>query len=59
MDDSKGKSKKEIEKSKKPVKKKTDNTHVGSSNAFEKTENTFCRDDDNISDEKLDELVNE
>jgi hypothetical protein len=34
-----------------------ENTHIGSSNAFEETENTLSRDADNISDEKLDELM--
>jgi hypothetical protein len=38
-------------------KKMTENTHLGSSNAFEKTENPLSRDADNISDEKLDELI--
>ncbi len=39
--------------------KSTDKTHIGSSNAFEETENPLSRDADNISDEKLDELVGE
>jgi len=34
-----------------------DNTHLGSSNAFEETENPGSRDADDISDEKLDELI--
>jgi hypothetical protein len=38
-------------------KKITENTHLGSSNAFEETENPLSRDADNISDEKLDELI--
>jgi hypothetical protein len=49
-------------KNKKPKKKKqqtSDNKHVGSSNAFEETENPLSRDADNISDEKLDELLGE
>jgi hypothetical protein len=36
-----------------------DNPHLGSSNAFEETENPSSRDPDNISDEKLDELLDE
>ena len=35
------------------------NVHLGSSNAFEETENPLSRDADNISDEKLDELLGE
>jgi hypothetical protein len=37
--------------------KLSENTHLGSSNAFEETENPLSRDADNISDEKLDELL--
>jgi hypothetical protein len=37
--------------------KNPENTHIGSSNAFEETENPLSRDADNISDEKLDELL--
>ena len=37
--------------------KTTDNTHLGSSNAFEETENPLSKDPDDISDEKLDELL--
>jgi hypothetical protein len=33
------------------------NKHLGSSNAFEETENPLSRDPDNISDEMLDELI--
>jgi hypothetical protein len=33
------------------------NKHLGSSNAFEGTENTLSRDRDNVSDEMLDELI--
>jgi len=33
------------------------NIHLGSSNAFEETENPLSRDQDNISDEMLDELI--
>ena len=36
-----------------------ENGHLGSSNAFEETENPLSRDADNISDEKLDELLGE
>ena len=38
-------------------KKIKENTHLGSSNAFEETENPLSRDADDISDEKLDELI--
>jgi hypothetical protein len=34
-------------------------THLGSSNAFEETENPISKDPDDISDEKLDELLGE
>jgi hypothetical protein len=41
-----------------PNKKKILNSgQLGSSNAFEETENPLSRDQDNISDEKLDELL--
>ncbi|HEY4966661.1 MAG TPA: hypothetical protein VII28_09690 [Puia sp.] len=40
-----------------PSRKITENTHLGSSNAFEETENPLSRDADDISDEKLDELI--
>jgi hypothetical protein len=39
------------------IQKPSENTHLGSSNAFEETENPLSRDDDNISDEKLDERL--
>ena len=39
------------------IQKTSENTHLGSSNAFEETENTISRDADNISDEKLDEML--
>ena len=39
------------------IRKAKENTHLGSSNAFEETENPLSRDADNISDEKLDELI--
>ena len=35
----------------------SENTHLGSSQAFEETENPLSRDDDNISDEKLDDQL--
>ena len=34
-----------------------DNYHLGSSNAFEETENPISRENDDISDEKLDDLL--
>jgi len=37
--------------------KTTDPAHLGSSNAFEETENPLSRDADDISDEKLDKLL--
>jgi hypothetical protein len=39
------------------IQKNSENTHLGSSNAFEETECTISRDADNISDEKLDEML--
>jgi hypothetical protein len=39
------------------IRKNPENTHLGSSNAFEETENPLSKDADNISDEKLDELL--
>jgi small nuclear ribonucleoprotein (snRNP)-like protein len=41
------------------IQKTSENTHLGSSNAFEETENTLSRDADNISDEKLDDLLSD
>jgi hypothetical protein len=41
------------------IRKTSENTHLGSSNAFEETENTASRDADDISDEKLDEMFGE
>jgi hypothetical protein len=46
-----------IKKSKEEKSKKQDINHLGSSDAFEKTENPQSQDPDNISDEKLDELL--
>jgi len=41
------------------IQKPSENTHLGSSNAFEETENTLSRDADNISDEKLDDMLDD
>jgi hypothetical protein len=49
--------KRKSEKSDHPNPKKPENAHLGSSDAFTKTENPLSRDADNISDEKLDELL--
>ena len=57
MKESEKKSTARPKKSKEKIKKTSDNTHLGSSNAFEETETTLSRDPDNISDEKLDELL--
>jgi hypothetical protein len=46
-----------IKKIKEENKKKQDINHLGSSDAFEKTENPQSQDPDDISDEKLDELL--
>ncbi len=54
-ENSKAKGKKIKEK----VNSKTDSDHLGSSNAFEETENPSSQDPDDISDEKLDELLGE
>ena len=35
----------------------SENTHLGSSNAFEQTEDPVSKDADDISDEQLDELL--
>ena len=53
VEQKKGKKKKQKAKSKKI----SENTHLGSSNAFKETENPLSRDPDNISDERLDELI--
>ena len=58
MQDPKGNLDSDILKSK-GDKKQGDPGHIGSSNAFEKTENPLSGDPDNISDEKLDELMEE
>jgi hypothetical protein len=39
------------------ITKPNDSKHLGSSNAFEETENPLSKDLDNISDERLDELL--
>jgi hypothetical protein len=39
------------------IQKTYDSSHLGSSNAFEETESTSSKDADNISDEKLDEML--
>ena len=39
--------------------KPSDSAHLGSPNAFEETENPSSKDPDNISDEMLDELLDE
>ena len=49
--------KKKSKNTKVKIQKAGENTHLGSSNAFEETENTISRDADNISDEKLDEML--
>jgi hypothetical protein len=55
--DKKDKPKEENKKPESKVNKLADNAHLGSSNAFEETENPLSRDADNISDEKLDEWI--
>jgi len=55
--DHKDRSKDELKKKEADNKKITENTHLGSSNAFEETENISSRDADDVSDEKLDELI--
>ena len=52
-DEPEEKSKNTIEK----IQKNSENTHLGSSNAFEETESTISRGADDISDEKLDEML--
>jgi hypothetical protein len=52
-DENREEDKKQILKTKKPA----ENSHLGSSNAFEETENPLSGDPDDISDEKLDELL--
>jgi hypothetical protein len=57
MEDPKDKSKRKIVKSNFQSSKFPENTHLGSSNAFTETENPLSKDADDISDEKLDELL--
>jgi hypothetical protein len=59
MEESKEISKGKSKKSKAKINKTTASTHLGSSNAFEETENPISKDPDDISDEKLDELLGE
>ena len=59
MTEPKEKSKVESKKTKEKVNKTSDNDHLGSSNAFEETENPSSKDPDDISDEKLDEILEE
>jgi|KBSMisStaDraftv2_1062788.scaffolds.fasta_scaffold01483_15 hypothetical protein len=39
------------------LKKTSDDLHLGSSNAFEQTENPFSTDKDDLTDELLDEMI--
>lgn len=55
--DNKDLSKEEKKNTDSPAKKIMENAHLGSSNAFEETENPLSRDADDISDEKLDEMI--
>ena len=57
MKNQKSEKEKESKNTKVEFQKISENTHLGSSNAFEKTENPLSRDDDNVSDEKLDEQL--
>lgn len=41
------------------VTKPSDSAHLGSSNAFEETENPLSKDPDDISDERIDEILGE
>jgi hypothetical protein len=59
MEEAKENSKKKSKKLKAKINNTSDNTHLGSSNAFEETENPLSKDPDDISDEKLDELIGE
>jgi len=58
MKKSNNKVKERDDKSAPEVTKPNDSKHLGSSNAFEETENPLSKDLDNISDERLDELLN-
>jgi hypothetical protein len=57
--DKKDKPKEENKKPESKVSKANNNSHLGSSNAFEETENPLSRDPDDISDEKLDEYIDQ
>jgi hypothetical protein len=57
MAEPKEKAEKENNNSETGKKKILETGHLGSSRAFEETENPLSRDADNISDEKLDELL--
>jgi hypothetical protein len=59
MEDPKDKSKRKIEKSNFQNPNFPENIHLGSSNAFTETENPLSNDADDISDEKLDEFLEE
>ena len=52
-------SKGKMKKSQSKKSQQSENAHLGSSNAFEETENPLSRDPDDISDERLDELLGE
>jgi len=52
-------SKDKMKKSKSKKSQQSENANLGSSNAFEETENPLSRDPDDISDERLDELLGE
>jgi hypothetical protein len=59
MKKSNNKIKERDDKSEPQITKPNDSKHLGSSNAFEETENPLSKDLDNISDERLDELLDE
>jgi hypothetical protein len=57
MDNPENSSKKNSEKFDHTNPKKPESAHLGSSDAFTKTESPLSKDSDDISDEKLDELL--
>jgi hypothetical protein len=59
MDNPENTSKRKSEKSDHPNAKKPESAHLGSSDAFTKTESPLSKDPDDISDEKLDELLDD
>jgi hypothetical protein len=59
MEETKENPEKKSKKLKEKINKTAGGTHLGSSNAFEETENPISKDPDDISDEKLDELLGE